>query len=96
MIDSIIVFVNIVDLLNIKKIVGDNIMKYDFDAELKKRYSNDPTYEKVIEILNSDESKLGNDFLSLRTSLDMSQEKTAEYLNISPLNYIEIESGTLK
>ena len=32
-------------------------MKYDFDAELKKRYSNDPTYEKVIEILNSDESK---------------------------------------
>lgn len=32
--------------------------------------------------------------MSLRTSLDMSQEKTAEYLNISPLNYIEIESGT--
>lgn len=68
-------------------------MKYDFEAELKKRYSNDPTYEKVMEILNSDESKLGNDFLSLRTSLDISQEKTAEYLNISSLDYIEIESG---
>ena len=74
--------------------IGENTMKYDFEAELKKRYSNDPTYEKVTEILNSDENKLGNDFLSLRTSLDMSQEKTAEYLNISSLNYIEIESGT--
>lgn len=69
-------------------------LKYDFEAKLKKRYSDDSTYEKIMRILNSDENEIGNDFLSLRTSLDINQEKTAEYLNISLLNYIEIESGT--
>jgi hypothetical protein len=55
----IIVFVNIVDLLNIKKLWETILLKYDFEAELKKRYSNDPTYEKIMEILNSDESCQG-------------------------------------
>jgi len=65
-------------------------LKFDFDE----RYKNNPNYHEVMGLINSEKNKIGDDFLSSRISSGLSQRDVSDYLDISLVDYIMIESGS--
>ena len=68
-------------------------MKFNFDDYLNNRYKDDPKYKEIMDLMNSEQEKIANEFLSSRISKGLSQKTAAERLNITLDKYIRIESG---
>jgi len=68
-------------------------MKFDFDKYFEDRYKDKPGYNEFMEFMNSESNHVGNEFLSTRISMGISQKKASDYLGLSLNDYIMIESG---
>jgi len=68
-------------------------LKFNFDDYLNNRYKDDPKYKEIMDLMNSEQEKIANEFLSSRISKGLSQKTAAERLNITLDKYIRIESG---
>lgn len=63
-------------------------LRFNFDKQFEKRYKDNPKYKDFMEFHDSEENKIGDEFLSFRISKGLTQQKMSEYLELSLNTYI--------
>lgn len=71
----------------------DDSLKFDFDKIMRERCHDKPGYDEFMEFLNSEENKIGDEFLGVRIKINVTQNEMAKFLKMPVTDYIKIESG---